>query len=302
MLPSQITVDTPQLSQIPKKLDTLRVRNNSDIHLDGVLLEGDGGSDWSLSSVDSSQSNKSQDNPPAYFQIPQDSSWEDCKGIQHLLSRERHHSSNYNSNQNHVAQTQNYNLGSSANNGAHISVNHGVEETNGEISVKTFDYALTLESPLINLGTGVHSSFGAASIIENGTCSISSTNCNGVSVSPASLSSGVGRTTNLSNSSSSSCRQSPLSLPSSSSSLSSNQDTESGCFHTESGDATKLARTNPMAVPGPRRVHHHHRPESASSASIGRLVQVIPLFLVSKLQDFIFYGRMCWNEFSISSN
>ena len=67
------------------------IRNDSDIHLDGVLLDGvEGshasleGSNWSLNSCGSSQSNKSQDNnPPCYFQVAHDS-WEECNG-QHLM-------------------------------------------------------------------------------------------------------------------------------------------------------------------------------------------------------------------------
>jgi len=66
-------------------------RNDSDLHLDGVLLDGEGsqtspeGSNWSLNSCSSSQSSKNQDHPPTYFQVTQDS-WEDCNGDQQPTS------------------------------------------------------------------------------------------------------------------------------------------------------------------------------------------------------------------------
>jgi len=70
-----------------------RVRNDSDIHLEGVLLDGEGcpasleGSNWSLNSCSSSQSSKSQEHPPSCFQVNTDS-WEDCNGVQQLLCRQ----------------------------------------------------------------------------------------------------------------------------------------------------------------------------------------------------------------------
>ncbi|CAG7815745.1 unnamed protein product [Allacma fusca] len=74
-------------------VESSNTRHDSDINLDGVLLDGEGchtspeGSNWSLNSCSSSQSSKSQDHPPTYFQVTQDS-WDDCSGAQHIMNRE----------------------------------------------------------------------------------------------------------------------------------------------------------------------------------------------------------------------
>ncbi|CAL8109799.1 unnamed protein product [Orchesella dallaii] len=75
--------------EVPKSQDSKigRTRNDSDIQLDGVLLEGGSltspeGSSWSLSSC-SSSSSKSMDNPPAYFSVESES-WDDSLTVQHL--------------------------------------------------------------------------------------------------------------------------------------------------------------------------------------------------------------------------
>lgn len=62
-----------EFSALPRtKLKTSVIRNDSDVHLDGVLFDGEGpissqGSNISLNSSCSSHSSKSQENPPIYF-------------------------------------------------------------------------------------------------------------------------------------------------------------------------------------------------------------------------------------------
>lgn len=78
------------LRDVPKSHLNARRRNDSDIQLDGVLLEGGSltspeGSSWSLSSC-SSSSSKSIDNPPVYFNVESES-WDDSLGAKHLRKR-----------------------------------------------------------------------------------------------------------------------------------------------------------------------------------------------------------------------
>lgn len=72
---------------MPKSHQNTRTRNDSDVQLDGVLLEGGSltspeGSSWSLSSC-SSSSSKSVDNPPVYFNVESES-WDDSMGANHM--------------------------------------------------------------------------------------------------------------------------------------------------------------------------------------------------------------------------
>lgn len=246
----------------PPKQEHIRVRNDSDIQLDGVLLDGDvchtspEGSNWSLSSVESSQSNRSQDNPPCFFQLPQDSSWEDCKGLQHFCSRRRHCS---NSSQNHVAQSHTNNgYTYNPNNHTNTSNSLGNSESESGISVRTFEPAITAEDPVVHVSHPSASTYSSAGSSVLRTCSASSISSNGAneSVFPPLLSSEPDVVRNLSSSSS---RQSPLIMPDSSLEI------ENGVFHHK-----HVGRTSPVAVPG--RVH---RPESTSSASIGRSVNYL---------------------------
>lgn len=69
-----------------KQFKISKVRSDSDIHLEGILLDGSvtspEGSNWSLNSCGSSQSNRSlsDSNPPSYFQVPPES-FEDCSDV-----------------------------------------------------------------------------------------------------------------------------------------------------------------------------------------------------------------------------
>ncbi|XP_046985343.1 myotubularin-related protein 14 isoform X1 [Schistocerca americana] len=68
------------------KIKNIVMRNDSDLHLDGVLFEAEcpvscQGSNISLNSSCSSQSSKSQDNPPVYFHTLPDSSEDSSSGM-----------------------------------------------------------------------------------------------------------------------------------------------------------------------------------------------------------------------------
>lgn len=264
----------PAVSKPEPQERQIRVRNDSDIQLDGVLLEGGEchtspeGSNWSLSSVESSHSSRSQDNPPCYFQLPQDSSWEDFKA-QDLLGRHRHCSSHSN------PSLQNFNIAQNLvrnNNNHHHSNSNGVESCvrkNRNENSRTATVISSLE-PMIE----PNYASGAATVTR--TSSSPSVHSNGVLVcpsssSPPSGSSGLG---SAKHSSSSSSAQSPLAVHSSEGSsvllTSGNPEVEvanGSTFYSPGTPSSKLERTSPVAVPASR---VHHRPESTSSASIGR--------------------------------
>jgi len=72
---------------VPKTSPLSRVRNDSDVHLEGVLLDNEAcqtspeGSNWSLNSCSSTHSSKSQEPAPAYFQVSNDS-WDESSTAQ----------------------------------------------------------------------------------------------------------------------------------------------------------------------------------------------------------------------------
>lgn len=77
---------------MPKSNQNLRTRNDSDIQLDGVLLEGGSlaspeGSSWSLNSCSSSSSKSIDNNPPVYFNVESES-WDDSiTAVNHMRHR-----------------------------------------------------------------------------------------------------------------------------------------------------------------------------------------------------------------------
>jgi len=225
----------------PKSHLLSRVRNDSDIHLEGVLLDGDvshtspEGSNWSLNSCSSSQSSKShgQDHPPTYFQVSQDS-WEDCNGAQHLLM------SQYHSNGSFAQPISNPKL-----------TTNGSLATSCMITASMMNSTNTLPSSSLTSSNGDNGFNGE---ISKSTASPSCSQTNFLHC-PAS------------------------SLANTGSRLGKENGTSNGTNGLLNGG--HHGRTSPVAVPTSNRLtsHSHQvRPESKSnsSASIGRLVVILP--------------------------
>ena len=218
------------------------MRNDSDIHLEGVLLDGEGnhtspeGSNWSLNSCSSSQSNKSQDNPPSYFQVNHDS-WEDCNAHHLLMSQCPSKNGQYPLAQN---------------------LSNPKLTTNGSLTssciITTSMINSTTTLPSSSLTNGTNGSLGGF----NGSLSKSQSSPHSQSIQFISPST-ITLATN-----------SPK--ENGSSSYSANGGVSNGGVH---------GRTSPVAVPVPNRLtfHNQTRPDSNSSASIGRFVSLILSFV-----------------------
>lgn len=274
---SKSEVEKPVHSQLA------RVRNDSDIQLEGVLLDGEGshtspeGSNWSLNSCSSFQSNRSVENPPTYFQVIEES-WDDCNSAQHGTASSHTHTTHCHLQTRNVQSSPSpitpanlcsplvkasKNCATSTNAGANSACSEiKISNTNGNTRnvfiAKDVTGILLQPTPFCDpdLLTSAISSNGETTIVG----AVTAHNGNGIDT-------GTLGTESISHPLSPSfC--SPSEIPGNS----------NFSFVSNGVNGNKVhGRTSPVAVPKSNnnpssQTYSNHRPESNSSASIGRLV------------------------------